>query len=151
MIQSIEDKSKRELVEIVNIQQAEYQKLLAENEQLKAEGNTLRLLAMRMVDRWWPFFHGNIASETAKNLLKEATDAINRDVRLLELHNLEQQAKGVEDAVKKAFTHRPFRPLKSEIDSQFWKAAYKKGYEDACAEIEHESTKLRQQAKEQGE
>ena len=42
MIDKPEDKTKRELVEIVKIQQEEYKMLLVENAQLKFQANNLR-------------------------------------------------------------------------------------------------------------
>ena len=44
---------------------------------LEITNQSLVGLILRMVDRWWPFVHGSVMpSETAKNLLKEATDAL---------------------------------------------------------------------------
>lgn len=40
----------------------------------------LSLVLMNMLERWWPFVHGAVtASDTAKNLLKKASDVLNRE------------------------------------------------------------------------
>lgn len=71
-----------------------------------------------------------------------------RDIRYLR-----QQAKGIDSAVGKVDTHKPFRPIKAydgdiKINADLWKKSYKKGYGDALAEIKYESVKLNKQADE---
>jgi len=61
--------SKKELIEIVEIQIEEYQKLYKRNRELKG-------LILRMIDRWWCFVHRSLPSNTASKLYNEAVDIL---------------------------------------------------------------------------
>ena len=39
---------------------------------LQAREKELKGLILRMIDRWWPFVHGSLPSNTARSLYKEA-------------------------------------------------------------------------------
>jgi hypothetical protein len=70
-----------------------------ERNELLVQNRTLLSLTIRMVDRWWCFVHGSLPSSTARKLLEEAHRAIAGCAELLEVNNLEQQAKGRIDGV----------------------------------------------------
>nr|WP_136252914.1 hypothetical protein [Ningiella ruwaisensis] len=81
MIHSLEDKSRKELVEIVKIQQEEYQKLQKEVEKHKQWQENHYVLSCAIA------FHSSIRDKTLEECEK-----------LLAIRDLEQQAIGVEKA-----------------------------------------------------
>lgn len=69
-IHSLEDKNRKELVQIIQIQVEEHQKLIKHN-------SAMQLALMKVLERWWPFVHGStMPSETAKNIADEVRNAI---------------------------------------------------------------------------
>ena len=48
--------------------------------ELEAKNHALTGLVLQLIDRWWPFVHGNMPSQTAKDLHKRAADALESKV-----------------------------------------------------------------------
>ena len=104
-----------------------------ERDGLEEKTKSLLSLTMRMVDRWWPFVHGAVVkSETARKLLKEADDTINGNKKILEAHNLEQQAKGV----KWVLACRELNLSKGEVYTMM----------DKCNQLRNQAKALKEQS-----
>ena len=83
--------------------------------ELEAKSQRLVGLVLRMIDRWWCFVHSALPSKAARNLHKEALDALEGSDVLIQRHNLEQQAKGLEDYVSSAMEHYFILHLNEEV------------------------------------
>ena len=51
-------------------------KAVAEKNKTKARNNELKGLVLELIDRWWPLVHSVGISDTAKGLLKKATETL---------------------------------------------------------------------------
>ncbi|AYA64288.1 hypothetical protein [Alteromonas sp. RKMC-009] len=77
MINNLEGMSKRELLEIIQIQQETDIELSRYIKTLEDHNGKMKLALMKALDRWWPIVHGAVfVSDTTKNLRVEIRNAI---------------------------------------------------------------------------